>query len=121
MKQTIFLVEDNEHIRENTVELLELSNYTVIPACNGKEALDIALRQAPNLILCDIQMPEMNGYSLLEHIRQHPALNESRFVFFTASTEKKEIDAGMQMGADGYIVKPFTGEHLLEVLKKNLG
>ena len=120
MKSKILLVEDSEPIRENTIELLELHNYTVIAACNGKQGLEAALQQIPDLILCDIQMPEMDGYHLFEHIRKHPALNNSRFVFFTASAEKKEIELGMRMGADEYIVKPFTGERLLEVLQKQL-
>lgn len=120
MKQKILLVEDNEPIRENTTELLELSDYIVVSACNGKEGLDIALQQTPDLILCDIHMPVMDGYHLFQYIRQYAHLNNTRFVFFTASAEKKEIEAGMQMGADDYIVKPFTGERLLDVLKKNL-
>jgi CheY-like chemotaxis protein len=120
MKSTILLVEDNEPIRENTTELLELSNYHVLSACNGKEALVIALQQSPDVILSDIQMPVMDGYSLLGHIRNEPSLKNSRFIFFTASAEKKEIEQGMKMGADGYIVKPFSGEELLEKLKELL-
>lgn len=116
MKYTILLIEDNEPIRENTSELLELSNYTVLTACNGKEGLEAALTHNPDLILCDIQMPEMNGYHLLQQVRQQPSLNECRFVFFTASSEKKDVDAALGMGADEYIIKPFTGERLLEVI-----
>ncbi len=121
MKHKILLVDDNEPIRENTAELLEMSDYTVQTACNGKEALAAALQQPPDLILCDIAMPVMNGYHFFEHVRKHPALNKSRFIFFTASAEKKEIEAGLHMGADAYITKPFTGEHLLEVVHKNIG
>lgn len=117
MKYKILLVEDNVPIRENTIELLELSDYTVIPACNGLEGLDAALAHLPDLILCDIQMPEMNGYILLRQIRTNKILNNCRFVFFTASSEKKDVEAAMQMGADEYIIKPFTGERLLEVVK----
>ncbi len=117
MKNIILVVEDNEPIRDNTIELLELSNYKVISACNGKEGLCLALEQIPDLILCDIQMPEMDGYLLLELIRKEPSLAHSRFIFFTASAEKKEISKGMDMGADGYIVKPFSGEELLLKIK----
>lgn len=120
MNYKILLVEDNEPIRENTTELLQLSNYSVFTACNGKEGLECALAHMPDLILCDIQMPEMNGYLLLQQIRQHSALDDCRFVFFTASSEKKEVDAALKMGADDYIVKPFTGERLLEVLETML-
>lgn len=120
MKQKILLVEDNGPIRENTAELLELYNYTVSSASNGEEGLEMAMQQTPDLILCDIQMPVMNGYHLLEHIRKLPSLNSSRFVFFTASCEKKEIEMGLLMGADDYIIKPFTGDELLNKLKKLL-
>ena len=116
----ILLVEDNEPIRENTTEILELSGYKVLSACNGKDGLDMALKQNPDLILCDVQMPVMDGYHLLENIRKSPSLAHSRFVFFTASSEKKDIQKGMQMGADDYIVKPFTAEELLDKLKKLL-
>lgn len=121
MKQKILVVEDNGDIRENTTELLELSDYSVLTANNGKEGLDMALQETPDLILCDIRMPVMNGYNLLENIRKQPSLKNSRFVFFTASCEKKEIEMGMRMGADDYILKPFTEEELLGKLKKLLG
>ncbi|MEO9004308.1 MAG: response regulator [Ginsengibacter sp.] len=121
MKYKILIVEDNLSIRENAVEILELSDYRVLNACNGKDGLEIALAQNPDLILCDIQMPVMNGYQLLKRVRQLPALVHSRFVFLTASCEKKDIQKGMEMGADDYIVKPFTVEDLLEKLKKLLG
>lgn len=120
MKHKILLVEDNEFIRENTTELLELDDYMVLTACNGKEGFDIAFQQTPDLILCDIQMPVMDGYHLYELIRNCPALNNTLFVFFTASSEKKQVEAAMRMGADDYIIKPFTGEYLLEVLEKIL-
>jgi CheY-like chemotaxis protein len=120
MKYKILLVEDNVPVRENTTELLELSDYTVITACNGTEGLTAALEHSPDLILCDIQMPEMNGYYLLQHVRQHTELDNCRFVFFTASSEKKDVEAALKMGADEYIIKPFTGERLLEVMETML-
>lgn len=121
MQYKILIVEDNLSIRENAAEILELSDYKVLNACNGKDGLKMALVQNPDLILCDIQMPVMNGYQLLKRIRHIPALVHSRFVFLTASSEKKDIQKGMEMGADDYIVKPFTVEDLLEKLKKLLG
>jgi len=120
MKHKILLVEDNGPIRENTSELLEYFDYTVLSASNGEEGLDMAMKQKPDLILCDIKMPVMNGYHLLEHIRKIPFLRSSHFVFFTASCEKKDIEMGMKMGADDYIVKPFTEKELLGKLKKLL-
>jgi CheY-like chemotaxis protein len=120
MKHKILLVEDNEPIRDNTTELLELSNYHVITASNGQEGLNLALQQTPDLILCDIKMPVMDGYHLLEHIRQQTSLVNFRFIFFTASSEKKEIETAMAMGADDYIIKPFSGEELLDRINKLL-
>lgn len=121
MKHKILLVEDNKDIRENTTELLELFNYTVLSACDGAKGLDMAMQQIPDLILCDILMPVMNGYHLLENIRKLPSLNNSRFLFFSASCEKKEIELGLLMGADGYIGKPFTENELLDKIKIHLG
>jgi CheY-like chemotaxis protein len=121
MKHKILIIEDNGYIRENTSELLGFYNYTVLSACNGEVGLDMALQQIPDLILCYIIMPVMNGYHFLENIRKLPSLKSSRFVFFTANCEKKEIEKGLQMGADDYILKPFTEKELLDKLTKYLG
>lgn len=121
MSYKILLVEDNEPIRENTVEILELSDFIVLSACNGQVGLEMAQSEIPDLILCDIQMPLMDGYRLLERIRNLPALSNSRFVFITSSSEKRDIKKGLEMGADDYIIKPFCGEELvkrLEILLK---
>jgi CRP/FNR family transcriptional regulator, cyclic AMP receptor protein len=120
MKPNILLIEDNEPIRENTAELLELSNYKVMTACNGRDGFDVAIKYIPDLILCDVVMPEMDGYQFYECIKKHPPLNKTRFIFITALNEKKDIDRAIKMGVADYIIKPFTGEYLLEVLRKNL-
>jgi CheY-like chemotaxis protein len=120
MKYKILIVEDNQPVRENTAELLELFNFTVLTAGDGKEGLDKALKYKPDLILCDIRMPVMNGYHLLEHVRKVPSLQDCRFVFFTASAEKNEIETGFKMGAHDYIVKPFSGDELVSKLKRLL-
>jgi len=120
MKHKILIVEDNEPIRENTTELLELYQYDVMSACNGKEGLNIALLYKPDLILCDIMMPVMSGYHLLELVRNEPLLKDCRFIFFTASAEKNEIETGYKLGAHDYIIKPFSGDELLSKLKKQL-
>lgn len=121
MKHKILVVEDNGDIRENTSELLELSDYCVCTASNGEEGLDTALQETPHLILCDIRMPVMDGFNLLERLRQHPTLKNSRFIFFTSSSEKKDIEAGLRLGADDYIIKPFTESELLRKIKNLLG
>jgi CheY-like chemotaxis protein len=120
VKCKILIVDDNEPIRENTAELLGFYQYDVITACNGEEGLAAAIQEAPHLILCDEQMPRINGYELLILIRKISSLNNTRFVFFTASSETIEIEHGMQAGADAYIVKPFTEEELITVIKNAL-
>lgn len=87
----ILLVEDNSAIRENTTELLELANFQVIAACDGQEGLAIALREKPDLIICDIMMPEIDGFHLLEILRAKSTFEKTPFLFFTASAEQSEI------------------------------
>lgn len=117
----ILLVEDNDAIRENTSELLELAHYTVLSACNGQEGLDIALKEKPDLIICDIMMPEIDGYHLLEILREKSYFEHTPFLFFTASAEKSEIKKGLDAGANDYIVKPFDADELIQLVEKYLG
>lgn len=116
----ILLIEDNEEIRENTTQL-EFEHYTVIIARDGKEGLDIALRESPDLIICDIMMPEIDGYHLLEILRQQPSFNNTPFLFFTASAEKSEVKKGLDLGANDYIVKPFDADEFMQLMVKYLG
>ena len=120
MKQYILLIEDNEFIRENKSELLELSDYEVITARDGKEGLEIIQEKNPGLILCDIMMPQMDGYEILKIVRQEYRLTSTPFIFFTASSEKKDIKKGLQMGATDYMVKPIDGDDLLNLIQKHL-
>jgi len=121
MKPCILLIEDNDPIRENTAELLELSDYEVILAGNGKQALEIMISvKKPDLILCDIMMPQMNGYEFLKIVKQEYQFTSIPFIFFTAYSEKKDIEKGLQMGAAGYIVKPFEPDELIRTIRKSL-
>jgi CheY-like chemotaxis protein len=121
MKQCILLIEDNDPIRENTAEWLELSDYKVIVASGGKEALEMMTTiKNPDLILCDIMMPEMDGYEILEIIKKQYQLTSIPFIFFTAYGEKKDIEKGLQIGASDYIVKPFEPDELVQKIRKHL-
>jgi len=121
MKPCILLIEDNDPIRENTAELLELSDYEVILAGNGKQALEMMISvKKPDLILCDIMMPQMNGYEFLKIVKQEYQFTSIPFIFFTAYSEKKDIEKGLQMGAAGYIVKPFEPDELIRTIRKSL-
>jgi CRP/FNR family cyclic AMP-dependent transcriptional regulator len=120
MKQCVLLVEDNGPIRENTAELLELFDYAVIVAKDGEQALEMITEKKPDLILCDIMMPKMDGYEFLKIIRQEYQLNNIPFIFFTAYSEKIEMQKGLQMGASDYIVKPFEPDILIFTIRKYL-
>lgn len=116
----ILVIEDNPEILENTAEILELSNYTVITAANGKEGVAQALANNPDLIVCDIMMPELDGYGVLHMVQKNPGLQSTPFIFLTAKTEKDEIRRGMSLGADDYITKPFDPTELLNAIEGRL-
>jgi len=115
--ESILLIEDNVAIRENTVELLELSGYHVLVAENGREGVVLAKENMPNLILCDIMMPELNGYEVFNELSKDPSTAKIPFIFVTASAEKSEMKKGLEMGAWGYISKPFEAPQVLSAIK----
>jgi CRP-like cAMP-binding protein/CheY-like chemotaxis protein len=116
----ILLIEDNEDIREITAELLGLSNYHVITACNGREGVEKALSQSPDLILCDIMMPELDGYGVFHVLQHNPVTQRTPFIFLTAKTDHQDIRKGMSLGADDYIIKPFDPTDLLNTIENRL-
>jgi CRP/FNR family cyclic AMP-dependent transcriptional regulator len=116
----ILLVEDNKEIRENTGEILELANYKVRTANNGKEGYELALEETPDLIICDIMMPVLDGYGLLHLVSKNDHLKSVPFIFLTAKTERNDFRKGMEMGADDYITKPFTDIELLNAVESRL-
>src|SRR5688500_2494292 len=126
----ILIIEDNEDIRNNTAEILELSNYDVIVAEDGKVGVEKAIQHKPDLIICDIMMPELDGYGVLHAVQKNDAIKNTPFIFLTAKTERGDFRKGMELGADDYITKPFDGTELLnavdgrlkkiEMLKKEL-
>ena len=116
----ILLVEDNNEIRENTAEILELASYKVNTAANGKEGYESAVKEQPDLIVCDIMMPVLDGYGLLHLINKNENLKAIPFIFLTAKTERGDLRKGMEMGADDYITKPFTDIELLNAIESRL-
>jgi CRP/FNR family cyclic AMP-dependent transcriptional regulator len=116
MKKILF-IEDNADIRENTAEILELANYKVFTAENGKVGVEIALKEKPDLIICDIMMPVLDGYGVLHLIQKNPEIQNTPFIFLSAKTERSDIRKGMVMGADDYITKPFEGTELLDAVE----
>jgi CheY-like chemotaxis protein len=113
----VLVIEDNPEILENTSEILELARYTVSVAKNGREGIVQAKTVTPDIILCDIMMPEANGYEVLQELKSNPLTKHIPFIFFTASVEKKDIRNAMDMGADGYLKKPFESDDLINLIK----
>jgi CRP/FNR family transcriptional regulator, cyclic AMP receptor protein len=116
----ILLIEDNHDVRENTAEILELANYTVVTAENGKVGVEKAMQEKPDLIICDIMMPVLDGYGVLHMINKHEDLKNIPFIFLTAKAERGDFRKGMEMGADDYITKPFTDIELLNSIESRL-
>ena len=116
----ILVIEDNKDILENTAEILELSNYKVYTALNGKLGIELALAHQPDLILCDIMMPELDGYGVLHIVQKNPDLQQIPFIFLTAKIEREDVRKGMSLGADDYISKPFDPTDLLSAIEGRL-
>lgn len=113
----ILLIEDNADVRENTAEILELAKYEVVTAENGKIGVDLALKDKPDLIICDIMMPVLDGYGVLHLLGKQPETATIPFIFLTAKTERSDIRKGMEMGADDYLTKPFDDIELLNAIE----
>ena len=118
--QRILLIEDNDEIRENTAEILELANYKVDTAANGKVGVEKALECVPDLIICDIMMPVLDGYGVLHLLHKNETLKNVPFIFLTAKSERGDFRKGMEMGADDYITKPFSDIELLTAIESRL-
>src|SRR5436190_1766014 len=118
--ETVLLIEDNKDIRENMGEILELASYKVLLAENGKQGAAIAMECLPDIIVCDIMMPELDGYGVIHLLQKNERTRDIPFIFLTAKTERLEIRKGMELGADDYITKPFEGAELLNAIATRL-
>ncbi|GAB4033150.1 response regulator [Spirosoma gilvum] len=118
--KTILLIEDNDDIRETTAEILELASYKVLTAANGKIGVQIALETKPDLVICDIMMPVLDGYGVLQVFNKNPQLSGVPFIFLTAKTERNDFRKGMDLGADDYLTKPFEESELLSAIEGRL-
>ncbi len=116
----LLLIEDNTEIRENTAEILELAGYKVKTAENGKIGVKLALQNKPDLIICDIMMPVLDGYGVLHLLNKNPELTAIPFIFLTAKAERSDFRKGMEMGADDYITKPFSDIELLNAVESRI-
>lgn len=116
----ILVIEDDMVIRENTAEILELANFDVTTAPNGKIGSQLAKEIKPDLIICDIMMPELDGYGVLHILSKDPKTASIPFIFLTAKAEKSEIRKGMELGADDYLTKPYEDTELLNAIEMRL-
>jgi CRP-like cAMP-binding protein len=120
MNKCILVIEDNDDIRESTAEILQLSGYRTLTAENGKVGVDIASKAKPNLILCDIMMPELDGYGVLYLLNKNQETASIPFIFLTAKAERLDFRKGMEMGANDYLTKPFDDIELLNAIETRL-
>lgn len=118
--KTILIIEDEPEMRRNLATILRLEKFHPLTAENGREGVKLALAQPPDLILCDVMMPELDGYGVLKELRQQPATEATPFIFLTAKGEKPDIRAGMNLGADDYLTKPVAKADLLAAIRSRI-
>lgn len=116
----IVLIEDDTILRETTTELLQLSNYEVQTASDGKKGVLLAQNYLPDVIVCDIMMPELDGYGVLQALSTNARTKSIPFIFLSAKTERKDIRKGMNLGADDYLTKPFEEQELIGAIESRL-
>src|SRR5690606_30593176 len=120
MRKKVLLIEDDVSLRGNTSEILELSGYEVIVASNGKMGVEKAIQLHPDIIVCDIMMPELDGYGVLELLFKIENTKSIPFIFLSAKTDRKDVRLGMNLGADDYITKPFNEDDLITAIESRL-
>src|SRR3954471_18810210 len=121
LMKKILVIEDEPEMRRNLTTILRLENFQPLAAQNGKVGLEIAHRERPDVILCDVMMPELDGYGVIAGLRADAATVTIPFIFLTAKGEKPDIRAGMNLGADDYLTKPVAKADLLSAIRSRLG
>jgi DNA-binding response OmpR family regulator len=119
-KTTILIIEDSEEVLDNLKEILEIDGYTILTEPNGLAGVKTAIQYPPDLILCDVMMPELDGFGVLNMLNENDRTAGIPFIFITAKTETEDIRRGMNLGADDYITKPFYKDELLNVIRTRL-
>ena len=116
----VLVIEDERYLLEDITELLQYTDFEVQGANSGSQGLEVASAYAPDLIICDIMMPDLDGYQVLEQIRNNPQMADTPFIFLTAKADRDSMRYGMDMGADDYLTKPFTSAELLTAINTRL-
>jgi DNA-binding response OmpR family regulator len=114
---TILVIEDEHDVRENLQEILEMEDFNVLTAENGKIGLKMAIEQQPNLIICDVMMPELDGYGVITSLRQNPTTVGTPFIFLSAKATDEDRRKGLQLGANEYLTKPFTPKDICKAIE----
>lgn len=117
---TLLVIEDQADMRENLVTILTMENFAVLAATDGAAGLALAQAEKPDLILCDVMMPGQDGYAVLRALRALPGIAATPFIFLTSLGEKPDLRAGMNLGADDYLVKPVSADELLAAVRARL-
>ncbi|QJD81586.1 response regulator [Spirosoma rhododendri] len=118
--KTILVIEDKKEVRENIAEMLKLARYEVVQASDGRQGVALARSTDPDLILCDIMMPELDGYGVLHILSKDPNTARTPFIFLTAKVDQHQIRSGMNLGADDYLTKPIDDIDLLAAVELRL-
>ncbi|MBP0017036.1 MAG: EAL domain-containing protein [Cyanobacteria bacterium SBLK] len=116
----ILAIEDDPQVLDNIFDILELEDYDIVTANNGRRGVEVALKERPDLVICDVMMPHMNGYEVLQALREQQATKTVPFIFLTAKADRADLRHGMELGADDYLTKPFTPQELLQALLTRL-
>lgn len=120
MKKRILVIEDDRNVRDNIDSLLSEEGYNVLAASDGEEGMVIAENEIPDLIICDIMMPRLSGYDVLNALSNKKETKKIPFIFLTAKAEKDDVRKGMNLGADDYLLKPFDADDLLSCISSRL-
>jgi DNA-binding NarL/FixJ family response regulator len=116
----ILVIEDEPEMRRNITTLLRYYDYEPVAAANGREGVEAARREKPDLILCDVMMPELDGYGVLQALQSDASLSRMPFIFLTAKGEKHDLRSGMDLGADDYLTKPVANAELVSAIEARL-
>lgn len=120
MKKKILIIEDQPTMRRNVALMLQLEGYETCTAENGRLGLELARRERPDLVLCDVMMPELDGYGVVEQLREDEAFANTPFIFLTARADRQDVRMGMNLGADDYLTKPVVRDDLLAAVQSRL-
>jgi CheY-like chemotaxis protein len=120
MKLKILVIEDNDELRAIVAELLEYENFDAVVAADGYEGIELALSKFPDLILCDLMMPGLNGYEVMSQLRQHSSTASIPFVYLTAQSDLTDLNLRIAFTREDYLTKPFTREQIKKAINKKL-